>query len=84
MLGIVPPTTQPFTGDASKPKSWSKYATDSTAFIKANVKKRKPGEDEDGSEKKSKPPKKQKKGSEAKELLQKVSYLVMDLVITCI
>ncbi|XP_019770787.1 probable RNA-binding protein 19 [Dendroctonus ponderosae] len=58
-------------GDASKPKSWSKYAADSTAFKKANVAKRKPSEDEDSSEKKAKPPKKQKKSNEVKELLQK-------------
>lgn len=61
-----------YSGDTKKPKAWSKYAPDSTAFKKAHP--------EPEVKKKSKKDKKKEKGDEALELLEKVSFLKLFLL----
>lgn len=61
-------------GDATKPKSWSKYATDSSAYQKANEKPEEVEEEIKPTKKSKKKDKKKKEKEEIQKLVDEVSF----------
>lgn len=62
------------TGDPSKPKAWSRYAPDSTAYKKENERLK----DSEIQDEKKKTEKGKKKESKMQELIDKVLWLHLD------